>query len=205
MSSQLFDPPVTARVALAQEGEDLTSETIARAIRDDGVTHAALRAGRHLSSSALGTVDHELGAVAQQLLDIDLGDALLKAWRSYWSLVEAGRRTAACPGSEEVVGLVSHRITAEFKPSVDLFVDSLLVHTFEFELRLTFELGAVEAVVALGALTQLQGGGGTVKATLGLDGATIREGKCVIPPMVRVRLSPPVRLLERTAPPLEST
>ena len=163
-----------------------------------------MNASRHLSRSALGTVDRELGAVAEQLLEIDLGDALLKAWRSYRSLVEAARRTAAWPGSEEVVLLASHRITIEFKPYVDLFVDSLLIHTFEFELRLTFELAALEAVVALGALTQLQGGGGPVTATLGLDGRTIAEGKSVVPPLVRARLSPPVRLLERTAPAADS-
>ena len=199
MPQHLFDPPVTARAALAEGDGGVTSETIARAIRDDGTAHAALRASHHLSGAALGTLDRELGAVAEHLLDIDLGDALVKAWRSYRSLVEAARRTAAWPGSEEVVLLASHRVTLEFTPSVDLFVDSLLIHTFEFELRLVFELGALEAVVALGALTQLQGGGGPVTATLGLDGTTITEGKAVIPPLVRARLSPPVRLLERPA------
>lgn len=204
MPQDLFDPPVTAKAALAEGDASVTSEAVARAIRDDGTAHAALRASHRLSGSALATLDRELGAVAEHLLDIDLGDALVKAWRSYRSLVEAARRTAAWPGSEEVVLLASHRITVELTPSVDLFVDSLLIHTFEFELRLTFELGALEAVVALGALTQLQGGGGPVTATLALDGSTITEGKAVIPPLVAARLSPPVRLLERTTPSAEA-
>jgi hypothetical protein len=118
-------------------------EHIGDAVSSRGLARSALEAIRHLSGSVLTTIDQRIGEVAEGMLDIDLGDALVHGWRKYSALADSARRTrAAMPGSEEseeFVVLASHRVTSMYRPHVDLLFNDRLVTSFEFELQLVFE------------------------------------------------------------------
>ncbi len=192
--------PVTMRSFLFDTGTGAdTAEAISHALNEHGVAGSALQGVRHLSASATKTVDREIGTVVDGLLEMDLGDILVSGWRKHRSLTDAARRTLATPGSEEVVALAAHRVTATYRPHVDLLVDSAKVNTFEFELTTLFDLTGVAAVVSRGDLVAVQGGACTVTATLTLEGAQLAQRQGHLDPALIVRLQPGMPLIDKAA------
>src|SRR6266568_1022355 len=81
-----------------------------------------------------------LASATTGLLDIDVGDVLVYGWRTHEQLIAAARRTARVAGRQEVVQLGSHQISSTLRPTIDLLVDGVRVHTFRFELSVIFEI-----------------------------------------------------------------
>lgn len=213
MSSVDVTGPLSVRFFLLGEaaGAD-TAEVLARSLRECGVSQSAIQGLRSLSVSALQAVHREVATVADGLFELDLGDILLSGWRKYTDLTKAAERTLASPGSEEVVVLATHRVVSTHHPSVDLIVDGAKVHTFVFELKVTFDLNGVVAVVRRGDLVALRCGECMVTATLTLEGTSLElSRKARIDLALVVQLHPPIPLarqshhvpalrLDRTAP-----
>ena len=187
------DHTATARGVLFGDAAGDAARELSRALSESEARIAG-RQLRHLSRSAARSVDEEVGAVAADLLDIDLGDALVLGWRRCTALLEAARRTLASPGSTEIVELVTHRVTSDFRPSIDLMVDGIRVNTFELHLALVFDLTGVSAVVRGGELVGVRGGDCLVTATLTLEGARLAEVRRPVDVAVVLPLRPPVRL-----------
>jgi hypothetical protein len=154
-------------------GEDNAAAALGRSLNELGAAETALRGVRHLSGTALRTIDDEVGRMLGGLLDIDVGDALVMGWRKHRALTGAARRTLAAPAREEVVVLATHRITWTTRPTVDLFVADLRVNSFEFELRLVLDVIGLTAVIRAGHLVGLRGGECEVAATLTLEGGVL--------------------------------
>ena len=91
-------------------------------------------------------------------------------WRRYSALTSAAERTLAAPGSEEVVLLATHRVTWTYEPHIDLLVDGRKVTSLELQMTVVFDLHGVAAVVQLGDLVALRGGGCLITATLAARG-----------------------------------
>jgi len=192
--------PLTAGAFLFGEspGAD-TAAAVAHAISQQGAARSALRSVHRLSASAVESVDREIGSVTDRLLELDLGELLVSSWQKYSALVESARRTLAAPGSEELVELVTHRVSSTYCPHVDLTVERTLIHSFEFELELVFDLIGVEAVVREGALAALHAGECAVTATLALDGARLAKKRHLVNLDLMVRLDPPRALISDSA------
>jgi hypothetical protein len=203
MTSSTPDQPLTARRFLFDPGTGAGRvQGVGDAIRERGVARSVLSGFRRLSSPVLAEVDRGIGEVAEGMLDIDLGDALVCGWRKHAALAEAARRTLAAPGSEEVVLLAAHRIDSTYRPQVDLFVDHRLVNSFEFVLQLVFDVTGIAAVVRAGELTALRGGDCLGTATLTLEGAPLARRQHGVDLRLVVRLRPPAPLAEKqTGPP----
>jgi hypothetical protein len=205
--------PLSVRVFLLGEatGAD-TADVLARSLRECGVARSAIQGLRSLSVSALQAVHREVATVADGLLELDLGDILLSGWRKYTDLTKAAERTLASPGSEEVVVLATHRVVSTHHPSVDLIVDGATVHTFVFELKVTFDLNGVVTVVRRGDLVALRCGECVVTVTLTLEGTSLELSRkeridlgLVVQldppiPLTRQGHFPPVPRRDRTAP-----
>lgn len=184
--------PVSARVFLL--GDD-TVEVLAHSLSEQGVYQSAIQGLRNLSGSALQAVNHQIATVADKLLDLDLGDMLMSGWRKYTELTKAAERTLASPGSEEIVVLATHRVVSTHHPSVDLLVNNAKVHTFTFELTVTFDLNGVAAVVRQGNLVALRGGECVVTATLTLKETPLelsRKGRIDLALVVPLRRPVPL-------------
>lgn len=197
MSDSTTAPPLTARTFLFGDrahGDGVPS--LSRALEERGAARTVLQGVRHLSSSALRAVDEEVGTVADRLLDLDLGDAMVSGWRKYSALTESARRTLAAPGSEEVVVLATHRATSTYRPHVDLLVDGVKVNSFEFELTVVFDVTGVSAIVRAGDLVALRGGECLVTTTLGLEGAQLAERQRHVDLDVIVPLRSPIPLVD---------
>ena len=166
--------PLTAREFLAgsDPGVD-TAQALSHVLGEYGVARTALSGIRHLSAGAVAAVEDEIGRVADGLLDLDLMDVLLSAWRKYAVLQESAYRSLTPPGSEEVHLLATHRVTATYRPRVDVLVQGGKTNSFELQLALAFDLAGVCAVVRWGHLVALRGGECLVTATLALDGTQL--------------------------------
>ncbi len=166
--------PVTARSFLFTDGTAAgVLEGLGLVLHEHAIAGSALRTLRHHAGHVAAGVDQELGAVVERMLELDLGDVLVSGWREQADLVEAARRTHALAGSEEVVVLACHRVTSTYRPRVHLYVNDLLVTSFEFQLRIAFRLNGLAAVVRAGDLVSLCAGECTVEVTLALEGAVL--------------------------------
>jgi hypothetical protein len=189
--------PLAARSLLAgADPRTNTARLLSRVLSEHGVARSALRGVRHLSASAVRAVEDELGRVADELLDIDLGDVVVSGWCRHSALREAARRTLAVPGSEEVLVLTPHRVTATYRPRVDVFVQDRKVESVDFELRVEFDLTGVCAVVRSGQLMAVRGGECLVTAMLALEGAPLWERRAHVDLIPLVRLNPAVPLVD---------
>ncbi|MGH3719994.1 MAG: hypothetical protein ACRDRI_14370 [Pseudonocardiaceae bacterium] len=172
MSSTDLTEQLSARVFLLGDTTD-TVAVLARSLSERGLSPFTIQGLRNLSGSAMQAVHHEIATVADGLLDLHLEGVLMSGWRKYTDLVKAAERTFASPSSEEVVVLATHRVSSTHRPSVDLLVDGVKVHTFVFELTVVFDLNGVTAVLRQGALVALRGGECVITATLTLEGTPL--------------------------------
>lgn len=200
MSTSMLATPLTARVFLfPDERTGGGAPSLRRSLGERGVGRATVQRVRHLSHSGLDAVDDEIGRVAEGLMEIDLGDALVAGWRKHSSLTESARRTLATPGSEEVVVLATHKVTSTYRPSVDLLVDGVRLNSFEFELTVEFDVKGLSAVVRGGALVALRGGECLVAARVSLEGARLAERERYLEVGLLVPLDRPVPLVDKAA------
>ncbi|MGH3833290.1 MAG: hypothetical protein ACRDRS_23120 [Pseudonocardiaceae bacterium] len=211
MSSADLTGRLSVRVFLLGDATD-TVESLARSLSEQSVYQSSIQGLRSLSDSALWTVNRQIAAVADGLLNLDLEDVLMSGWRKYSDLTKAAERTLATPGSEEVVVLATHRVVSTHHPTVDLLVDGVKVHTFVFELKVVFDLNGVTAVLRQGVLVALRGGECVVTATLSLEGTPLelsRKGRIDLAlivqfhrpiPLTRQSLHTPASRLDRPAP-----
>jgi hypothetical protein len=115
----------------------------------------------------------EVERISAELLDLNLADVLLRALSTYEELRAAGRRTITAPDSEELVELLSHRVTLDNHPSIDLLVNGAHVTTVHLHLSLVIDIQALTAVVREGRLTALQVGRCDVDASVNIEGTTV--------------------------------
>lgn len=201
MTSTLHHRHATARSLLFDRRGDVSGpRDTGEAIRGQGHARHKLEAVRHLRSSVADRVDRDVGAMADELVDLDLGDLLVAGWRRHTRLVEAARRTLDAPGTEEVVLLATHRVTSVHHPHVDLHVNGTFVNSFEFLLEVVFDVVGVAAVVRTGELVGLHGGECTITARLLLEGAQLAKRSVRVDDLaLLVEVDPPRPLL--AAPP----
>jgi hypothetical protein len=126
-----------------------------------------------LSSVAGQLLASQLTAVAQTLLDLDLGELFLTAWRTHVALREAARATLAQPGTEQVVDLATHRIQSNHRPYVDVLVNGVPQMRVEFVLALELAVAELAVVVSRGRLTRIESGRSTLTAALSIGGAEL--------------------------------
>jgi hypothetical protein len=189
--------PLTARRFLAGSDPGIaTAQALSHVLGEYGVARTALAGIRHLSAGAVAAVEDEIGRVADGLLDLDLTDVLLSAWRKYAVLRESAHRSLTTPGSEEVLVLASHRVTATYRPRVDVLVQGRKATSFELQLALAFDLAGVCAVVRWGHLVALRGGECLLTATLALDGTRLWDRRDRVDARWLVPLRPAVPLLD---------
>ena len=113
---------------------------------------------------------NQVAVVAHGLLDLDLGDLAIAGWRKQRQLAAAAERTAANPGSSEVVELATHRVSSPHHPFVELLVNDAHVATVTFDLDIEFVIKALVVTVRDGHVVSLHTGACDVAATLAAEG-----------------------------------
>ena len=166
--------------AATQTGLTVRTFLLGGTSEDDTTKIRQLLSEQHVVSSCGGNLtkltqqgrdaaEEQLASVTAGLLDLDLGDLLIYGWRTRERLVRAARQTRQIPGRREVVQLGSHRITSAYNPTVELLIDGVKVHTFRFQLTVTFDIEVAALIIRDGMLTALKAGDGAVTCTLTLE------------------------------------
>jgi hypothetical protein len=169
MTAAIPTRPLTASAFLFGTAQD-PGQALAHVLKEQGVLGtlgAALQTDPHAGREAAGA---QIATVAQELLDLDLGDLAVAGWRTHPALTAAAERTIANPGSSEVVNLATHRITSVHRPYVELLVNDVHMATVRFELRVEFLVRALVGRVRHGDLVALDSGAFDVTATLAAEG-----------------------------------
>jgi len=187
--------PATVRAFLLEDDAGAAVHVLTGELSEHHVGRSALGGVRRLTGPARGAVDREIAAVATGLLDVDLLDVLVSAWRTYADMTLAAQRTLAVPSSEELVVLAAHRAVWAYRPHIDLFVDNKQVATVEFDVRLTFDLHGVVAVVGHGDLLALRGGACTLAGTLTAAGQLLVQQQRRLDLALVLAVDPPIPLL----------
>jgi hypothetical protein len=194
MNSFAPSQPITAQ-ALLFDNTDLAS-----ALQDSGVGDTV---GNELRGFAQATRDeaiHELGAISSELLELDLGQVLLDAWSKHSELRAAGQRTAAAPESEELVELLSHRVTLEDRPSIDLLANGRRVAELHLAIVITIDVEALTATVRGGRLTGLRVGRCDADASLSIEDKTLARRRAQLELPFSVHMGSGIALVEGSIP-----
>ncbi|MEV4412017.1 hypothetical protein [Catellatospora sp. NPDC049609] len=97
-------------------------------------------------------------AKVSQLLDIEISDVLVGAWRTRSALLAAARETHAQPGLRREVSIRSFTMPWEYEADVDVVVGGRTVSTLTASLTVRLTVTALAAVVEAGRLTALTAG-----------------------------------------------
>ena len=168
MTSDTVQAGLTARNLLLGSGLENDAAALRRALSGHNVLDAVGGKLSRLTGDGREAANDALASAAAGLLDLDLGDVLIYAWRTQERLADAARETLRAPGRQEVVQLASHQVTSTHNPAVDLMVDGVRVHTFHFQLDLVLTIEVAAVIVQNGRLVAVKAGDGSVSGTLTL-------------------------------------
>lgn len=181
---------VDDRSAIGQLAESLEEQGAAKSLKDcvGGLSAAGYRA-----------IHEQLAALANGLLNIEVGTLLVAAWCKWRRLIDAARATAADPERTELVTMQEHRILSQRRPDVDVLVDGVKVATFTFVLTLQSTVEAFVGVVRQGKLVAVDCGKTLITGTLGVEGCPrpLKQCQATIDLPLVVNLGHGVPLLRR--------
>jgi hypothetical protein len=169
-------------------GEDQdTEQALAQALHEHGVLGSMGSALALVSEAGREAAGDQVAVVGHGLLDLDLGDLVAAGWRKQGQLAAAAERTAANPGSSEVVELATHRVSSAHHPYVELLVNDVHVATVTFDLTIEFVVKALVVTVRDGHVVSLHTGACDVVATLAAEGVQLasRRAHFELPLVVR--------------------
>jgi hypothetical protein len=200
MTAAILTRPLTTSAFLFGGAQD-PGQALAHALKEHGVLGTLGAALQVLSPAGREAAGGQIGTVAQELLDLELGDLAVAGWRKHAVLTAAAARTITNPGSSEVVDLVTHRITSIHRPYVELLVNDVHVATVRFELRVEFVVRALVATVRHGHVAALGVGACDVTATLAAEGLQLVKQQARLDMSLLISLPLPLHRHDGDAPP----
>jgi hypothetical protein len=123
------------------------------------------------------------------LLKVDLIGVLVRGWSEHRNIISAARRTLAAPGSTELVGMSSHEVKLDQRPSVSVLVDGQQVATLQFGLSIVFDVNALLLGISGGRLITVRSGRCEITATLAVQGTDlfVRHSHLELPGLFALR------------------
>jgi hypothetical protein len=186
MTTAIASQPFTVSAFLFGENQE-TEQALAQALHEQKVLGSMGTALELVSQAGRKAASDQVAVVAHGLLDLDLGDLVIAGWRKQGQLAAAAERTAANPGSSEVVELATHRVSSAHHPFVELLVNDAHVATVTFDLEIEFVVKALVVTVRDGHVVSLHTGACDVAATLAAEGVQLasRRAHFEVPLVVR--------------------
>ena len=190
--------PITVRAVLFGQQENAVT-ALAEGLSSDQVGAALHEVPEANRDAAV----RELSTIGAGLLDLDVGSLLVMGWRKYAALTEAAQRTAEAPGSEEIVDIVTHRISAGCHPKIDILVNEIRVATIDFDLQAEFEVKALTAVIKDGHLVAIDCGHSQTTVSLAIEDIAVATRTVEFDLHLLIRIGDGIPLLPpHTAPSL---
>ena len=137
----------------------------------------------------------QIARAAAQLLDVDLVDVLIGAWRLHEELIKAARRSLQAPGGVTLQDLLPFGVSVTQDPYIDVLVDDRSVARLQFSLTLEYEVRAMLPEIRSGLLVALHDGHCDVTATLAIEDQQIASRSMRFELPGAIRLGAGLRLL----------
>ena len=130
----------------------------------------------------------QIAGAAAQLLDVNLVDVLIGAWRLHEELIKAARRSLQAPGGVTLQDLLPFQVSVTQDPYIDVLVDDHSVVRIQFSLTLEYEVRAMLPEIRSGRLVALHDGHCDVTATLAIEDQQIasRSMRFELPGVIRL-------------------
>lgn len=191
MTAAIPTKPLTALEFLFGDAQDHI-EALTQTLDQRGLLGSLDAALQQVSQAGRSAAQNEIVAVTHGLLNLDLVDFVVAGWRKYADLAEAADRTAANPGSSQVVDLATHHITSVHRPSIELLVNNVPVATVDFELQIELVVKALVVTVRNGHIVSLLSGACDLTATLSAESVQLASRQAHLQPPQLIRL--PLRI-----------
>ena len=137
----------------------------------------------------------QIAGAAAQLLDVNLVDVLIGAWRLHEELIKAARRSLQAPGGVTLQDLLPFQVSVTQDPYIDVLVDDRSVARIQFSLTLEYEVRAMLPEIRAGRLVALHDGHCDVTATLAIEDQQIASRSMRFELPGAIRLGRGLRLL----------
>jgi hypothetical protein len=186
MTTAIATQPFTVSAFLFGQGQD-PEQALAQALHEHGVLGSMSTTLQLVSEAGRQAAADQVAVVAHGLLDLELGDLVVAGWRKQGQLAAAAERTAANPGTSEVVELATHRVSSAHHPSVEVLVNDAHLATVTFDLEVELVVKALVVTVRDGHVVSLHSGACDVAATLAAEGIQLasRRAHFELPLVVR--------------------
>jgi hypothetical protein len=142
-----------------------------------------------------------------ELLNIEIADVLVQAWKTRSALLKAAQETHAQPGTTKQVTIRTYAVPWDHEMDVDVALNGVQLVSLTFVLSLQLEITALAAVVQGGRLTAVTAGDGNANATLRVQDqsplhqdAIVAQGERPIDLRYEVRVGDGIALIEAARP-----
>jgi len=188
ISAVFFDDPDGTARAIA---DTLRSTDSAAEIRD--------RLGRTAEVTKAAVVDEVAGA-AGEILEMSVGTIFERSWSKYTALVQAAEETAGDPDAVRLIGLVTHEVSVDYEPRVEVYLGERRVATVPVQLELGLTLRGVLVHVHDGCVTGVRAGACAIKGALSIAGQKVTSGEKTFDLAHDIPFPRPIRLAGGHAP-----
>ena len=111
-----------------------------------------------------------------ELLNLDVSDVIVGAWRTRSALLAAARESLRQPDTYRQVTVQTYGFGWDHEVDVDVRLNGSSIGTVTFVVTVEVEITALAAIVHNGHISKVSAGDGTVTAALRAAGATPVEG-----------------------------
>jgi len=118
--------------------------------------------------AAAGAVSDQVASMVQRLVDLDVGEALVGAWRTHRDLLAAAEKSLEHPGSRVTVVLADHDIHVDHEPAVEVLFETVRLTTVTIAVALDISVEALVGVVEHGTLIEIAHGDVHVAGSLSM-------------------------------------
>lgn len=155
----MSEQAVTIRDVLEAVSEDLAADSLRSGI-EDGDQAAALR--KYLAQEHQGLQwSYVRGLVVDKvssLLDFELKDVLLAAWKKNEEIIRCLSDTATSPDATKAVALAGHTIRSSHTPKLDIKLDGKKIGEILFKLDLSMKLEGFVLKIQGGEIREIRTG-----------------------------------------------
>ena len=156
------------------------------------------KGGKQLSEIARKVARREIRRALIEMLDVKVGNVVLRAWERHGALLAAARRTTA--GGREVVLMADHTVKSSHQPHVELAIDGVDIAQISSSIVMTLQIVGVNAIVERGELVGIEGGSIIASTKFSIEDVPIASRSRTIDAVATIRLDHPIRLAGATAP-----
>jgi len=201
-ASATWAPPV-ATVEKPASARAVATESVATLLfdsRDDAETAIDKAASQlkpsegqsKMSEIARKVAKREIRRAIIELLDIKVGNVVLKAWQRHGALLAAAQRTTT--GGREVVLVADHTVTSSHSPHIELAINGVEIGRITSKIAMTLQLIGVNAVVQRGELVALQTGSIVASAKLSVEDVPVASKSRTVDAVTVIHLTTPIQL-----------